>query len=47
MFRSENLDSRNNTLQRERISALSVLTEARGVGDEKPAGEQLGALTAS
>src|ERR1700734_3655723 len=47
MFRSENLDSRNSTLQQERASAFAVLTEARGVGDKKPTVEQLGALTAS
>lgn len=47
MFRSENLDSRNSTLQQERISAFAVLTQARGVGDKIPTIEELGALTAS
>jgi len=47
MFRSENLDSRNTALQQERLSAFAVLTEARGITNQKPTVGQLGELTAS
>jgi AcrR family transcriptional regulator len=47
MFRSTNLDSTNSTLQQERIAAYAVLTEARGLTDNKPSVEQLGELAAS
>jgi hypothetical protein len=40
-------DSRNSTLQQERISAFAVLTQSRGVGEKNPTVEQLGALAAS
>jgi AcrR family transcriptional regulator len=46
MFRSENLDPRNSTLQQERLSAFSVLTQARGI-TAKPTVEQLGDLAAA
>jgi AcrR family transcriptional regulator len=47
MFRSENLDSSNRTLEEERAAAFLSLARGSGVGDAKPTFEELGKLTAS